>query len=163
MQKDYSNLLHSFAKIRKVRKVRLVILGTGEQELRLRHLIRELGLENDIDMPGHVKNPFSYMSRAAVFALSSAWEGLANVLIEAMALGTPVVSTNCPSGPAEVLDGGRYGLLVPTGDSNALAEAIIKALDGKGKKAPPAWLEQFSVDSVVPRYLEMIRVEHKKL
>ena len=104
-------------------------------------------------LPGFVANPFAYMARAAVFALSSINEGLPGVLIQAMACGCPVVSTDCPSGPAEILAGGRYGRLVPPGDDAALAAAILATLD-----APPAAMSLraragfFSVERAVAQY-----------
>ena len=115
-------------------------------------------MESDVDMPGHVKNPFSYMSRASVFVLSSAWEGLPTVLIEAMAVGVPVVSTDCESGPSEILDNGKYGSLTPVGDSNALAEAILSTLSGKSKEVDPAWLNQFSLSTATQQYLDVLGV-----
>jgi len=90
--------------------------------------VRELDLEVDVELPGFVENPYNYMKRAAVFVLSSIYEGLPTVLIEALALGTPVVATDCQSGPAEILQGGRLGRLVPVSDHKALAKAILDVL-----------------------------------
>jgi len=92
----------------------------------------QLDIAADMVLPGFVPNPFAYMARAAVFVLSSAWEGFGNVIAEALACGCPVVSTDCPSGPAEILEHGKYGPLVPVGDDAALAEAICAVLN-----APP--------------------------
>ena len=92
------------------------------------HWSRELGLAGEVDLPGFVPNPYPLIARAALFVLSSAWEGSPNVLTEALALGVPAVSTDCPSGPAEILGGGRYGPLVPVGDVAALAEAMERTL-----------------------------------
>lgn len=124
-QKDFPTLIRAFAQVRQVRPSRLMILGgnAGSRPV-LKALVQELGLESDVAMPGFVDNPYAYMAQAAVFALSSRWEGFGNVIVEAMAVGTPVVSTDCESGPAEILDHGKYGLLVPVGDSQALAAAI---------------------------------------
>ena len=124
-QKDFETLIRAFALVRKETPCRLVILGEGEERQRLEEIIKDLGIEHDVDLPGFVSNPYKYMKRAAVFVLSSKWEGFGNVLAEAMAVGTPVVSTDCPSGPREILDIGKYGSLVPVGDVEALAEAII--------------------------------------
>ncbi len=108
-------------------------------------------------MPGYVLNPYAYMARAQALALSSAWEGFANVLVEAMACGTPVVSTNCESGPAEILEAGRWGRLSPVGDPQALADSICKALD---EPLPPDTLRQrascFSIEAAAQRYCEAL-------
>lgn len=158
-QKNFSNLINAFVKVRQVRPARLMILGEGSERDRLENIIRELGLQNDVVMPGFVKNPFAYMARAAVFVLSSSWEGRPVVLGEVMALGTPIVSTNCPSGAYELLDGGKYGELVPVEDSLALAQAILKVLSGQTKPATPAaWLAQFSVEATAQKYLDIMGI-----
>ena len=123
MQKDFALLLRAFTRIREERRARLVVLGEGTLRTDLEALARDLGIDSDLAMPGFVQNPFSWMARAAVLAVSSAWEGLSLVIIQALAVGCPVVSTNCRSGPAEILDGGAYGRLTPVGDSGALASA----------------------------------------
>ncbi|MGQ9488913.1 MAG: glycosyltransferase, partial [Armatimonadota bacterium] len=114
--KDFPTLIRAFAIVRQQRPARLMILGEGEERPLLESLARELGIEADVSLPGFVQNPYAYMKHSAVFVLSSRWEGLPTVLIEALAVGTPVVATNCPSGPAEILDGGRIGALVEVGD-----------------------------------------------
>jgi glycosyltransferase involved in cell wall biosynthesis len=129
-----------------------------ERRTALIELAAELGVADDMALPGYVNNPFAYMARASVFALSSAWEGLPTVLIEAMACGCPVVSTDCPNGPCEILEGGKYGPLVPVGDAAALAQAVLSVLD-----APPdpeqlrTRAADFSADTAVDRYLEVLR------
>lgn len=128
-QKNFSSLLDAFARLRQTRPARLIILGEGGQRAALLQQAERLGIEDDISLPGWVDNPYAYMSRARLFALSSRWEGLGNVLIEAMACGCPVVATDCPSGPREVLGDGHYGTLVPVGDVAALAEALESGLD----------------------------------
>ena len=133
-QKDYPTLIRAFAELRSQRRARLVVLGeskTPKRSENLRQLARELGVDQDVDLVGLVDNPYAFMSRAAVFALSSAWEGLPGVLIEAMACGCPVVSTNAPGGAREVLDSGRYGELVAVGDARALAFALERSLDSE--------------------------------
>lgn len=163
MVKDFPALVRAFARVRAQREARLLILGAGKDvadtERRrgeLLALAADLGIADDIDMPGFVANPLAYMKRAAVFVLSSSWEGFGNVLVEALACGCPVVSTDCPCGPAEVLDHGRYGRLVPVGDDAAMAEAILATL-----AAPPdpellrARATMFSVDRALERYLEL--------
>jgi glycosyltransferase involved in cell wall biosynthesis len=132
-QKDFPNLIHAFAKVHETRPARLVILGWGPDRPELEALIQTLGLEADVALLGYVENPYAYMARSSVFALSSAWEGLPTVLIEAMALGLPVVSTDCESGPAEILADGKYRYLTPVGDSAALAEGILRVLGGQLK------------------------------
>lgn len=156
-QKDFPTLLRAFARVQAVRKVRLVILGEGQERLELEALARELSVASDVALPGFVLNPFPYMMRASALVLSSAWEGLPAVLIEAMACGCPVVSADCPSGPAEILDGGAYGPLVPVGDDAALAKAILSVLD-----MPPdperlrARAALFSVERATDQYLQVL-------
>jgi glycosyltransferase involved in cell wall biosynthesis len=129
-QKDFSTLLRAFARVRQDRPVRLAIIGeaNAKQTSRLRELAGELGVQDDFALLGYHPNPLPYMARAAVLVLSSRYEGFPNVLLEAMACGTPVVSTDCPSGPSEILDGGAYGALVPVADDAALAAAITATL-----------------------------------
>ena len=146
-----------FCRVRADRPARLLILGEGSQREALLSLARQLRVADDIALPGFVANPFAYLGRAAVFALSSAWEGLPTVIIEALACGCPVVSTDCPSGPAELLERGAYGSLVPVGDDTALAQAILATLD-----TPPHRdrlldrARQFSVDRAVEQYLSVL-------
>ena len=128
-QKDFQTLLRAFAGVRARRTARLILLGEGPDRGRLGELAGELGIEADVDFPGYVRNPFPYYARASLFVLSSIWEGLPNVLIEAMACGCPVVSTNCPSGPDEILQGGAFGKLVPMGAVDAMATAILETLE----------------------------------
>lgn len=155
-QKDFPTLIRAFAQVRQKQKARLVILGWGPDRPRLEALIQELGIQDDVDLAGHVKNPLPYMARAAMFVLSSGWEGLPNVLIEAMATGIPVISTNCKSGPAEILDNGNYGLLTPVGDNQALAEAILDVFAGKAKSVDPSWLKQFTLENSIQAYLDIM-------
>lgn len=131
-QKDFPTLVRAFARVRARRPVRLVVLGRadeGSRRRQLEELMRELGVAGDVQLAGYVDNPAPYMRQAALLVLSSAWEGLPGVLIEALACGCPVVSTDCPSGPREILEGGRFGSLVPVGDVEAMAEAILATLD----------------------------------
>lgn len=158
-QKNFPNLIRALARIRRVRPARLVILGWGPDRPRLEALIQELGLQNDVDLLGYVPNPYAYMARSSVFVLSSDWEGFGNVLVEAMALGTPVVSTDCESGPAEILANGQYGYLTPTGNSEALAYAILQVLSGKPKKVDSEWLEQFGLEAATEHYLKALRMD----
>lgn len=134
VHKDFETLLRAFRLVRNDRPSRLVILGEGTHQAQLEQLTMDLGLTGDVSMPGFTLNPFKYMALASVFVLSSPSEGLGNVIIEAMACGTPVVSTDCPGGPREILDSGRYGRLVPVGDVVALATAINSTLDNPTPK-----------------------------
>lgn len=128
-QKDFPLLLRAFARARAQRPdLRLIILGEGSERSRLAQLARELGIVDSFLLAGHATNPYAYMSRATVFVLSSIYEGLPTVLIEALACGAPVVSTDCPSGPSEILENGRFGRLVPVGDEERLAAAILETL-----------------------------------
>lgn len=157
VQKDFFTLIHAFAMARAIRELKLVILGEGPQRLELENLIHSLNMENDVLMPGFVSNPYAYMNRSDVFVLSSKWEGLGVVVIEALALGMQVVSTNCHSGPAEILENGRYGELVPVGDIEELANALLRALDGSVEEAELyIRAEEFSPEKVVPQYLSIL-------
>lgn len=155
-QKDFPTLIRAFAEIRLRRLARLIILGEGEDRPGLEALIAELGLADDVALPGFRDNAIAYMARSALFVLSSAWEGLPTVLIEALAAGTRVVSTECPSGPREILQGGRLGALVPVGDAPALARAMLVALDGPAETVPPDALTPFTRDAAVDSYLRLI-------
>jgi len=156
MQKDYPTLLHAFAKVRKNRPVRLLILGEGKERVPLEDLIKELGLEQDISLPGFVMNPYAYMARASLFVLSSRWEGLPTVLIEALCCGTPVVSTDCPSGPREILRDGQYGQLVPVGNVDELAGAIEATLKNKAPSPPSESWRPYDLKNVVNQYINLL-------
>jgi len=157
-QKDFPTLIRAFSLVQQQYRARLMILGEGEERPLLNRLIQELGLENGVTMPGFVSNPYAYMSRAAVFVLSSAWEGLGIVLIEALAVGTPVVSTNCQSGPSEILDNGKYGRLIPVGDIQAMAKAILNTLQNP---PVPYFLQnranEFYLENGLSKYFGLIK------
>ena len=155
-QKDYPTLLRAFVRVRQVRRCRLVILGEGPEKDNLNNLINELGIQKDVRMLGFVDNPYAYMANSRVFVLSSAWEGFGNVIAEALAVGTPVVSTNCKSGPAEILGNGKYGELIPVADPKAMAEAILKVLSGEIKQIDTDWLNQFKLQHCTKKYLEVM-------
>ena len=156
-QKDFPNLLHAFAQVRKQQEARLIILGEGEERQTLETIIADLGINDDVLLPGFVKNPYGYMKQANCFVLSSKEEGLPTVLIEAMACGCPVVATDCPSGPDEILDGGEYGRLVPIQNSHALAAAMLETL-----KNPPNQefliqrANKYSTENAVTEYLSLL-------
>jgi glycosyltransferase involved in cell wall biosynthesis len=151
-QKDFSTLIRAFDVLQKRIPSRLIILGDGEERPHLENLIQALGLQELVDLPGFDTNPFAFMRRASMFVLSSKWEGLPGVLIQALACGCPVVSTDCLSGPSEILKDGEYGYLVPVGDVDAMANAMEMTLMGKIRKPPKDWLEQFTVRAVIPQY-----------
>jgi glycosyltransferase involved in cell wall biosynthesis len=155
-EKDLPTLIQAFATVRRDRPARLLILGEGEERPALEALVRELGLEHDVSMPGFVLNPYPYMARAALLVLSSKWEGLPGVLIEALYCGAPIVATDCPGGSREILADGRYGRLVPVGDSVAMAEAMRAALDvGRAPSLPESW-SPFEMETVVSQYMEVL-------
>jgi glycosyltransferase involved in cell wall biosynthesis len=157
MAKDYPTLLHAFAALRTARNCRLLILGDGPLQQKLEALAFKLGIRADVDFGGFVVNPYAAMSKAALLVLSSRWEGSPNVVVEAMACGLPVVSTDCPSGPREILAGGRYGALVPVGDDRALAAAMSAMLD---HPVPAALLAErsrdYSARRSASRYLDVL-------
>jgi glycosyltransferase involved in cell wall biosynthesis len=128
-QKDQRTLLLAFSLLRKKHRARLLILGEGPERESLERMVDELGFAEDVRMPGSVANPHKYFSRAQAFVLSSGWEGFPNVLVEALACGCPVVSTDCPGGAAEILADGAYGTLVSVGDADAMSKAMAALLD----------------------------------
>jgi glycosyltransferase involved in cell wall biosynthesis len=154
--KDFPTLLRAFARVRRQRPARLAILGEGAERPALEKLAAELGIAADFDLPGFQSNPFPLMQRAAALVISSQSEGLGNSAIEAMACGCPVVATDCPGGVAEILKKGEYGHLTPVGDDATMAAAILEVLDGKGRHAPSAWLEQFTLEHAVRQYLDIL-------
>lgn len=156
-QKDFATLMRAFAIIRVNREARLVILGEGRLRDNLKQLSYELGIQGDVDMPGFVSNPFQYMARAAAFVLSSEYEGLPGVIIQSLACGCPVVSTDCPGGSAEILADGKFGALVTIGDSDAMAEAVLAELDKPtNRDIMLQRAEDFSVERAASNYLELL-------
>lgn len=155
-QKDFSTLIRAFARVRRARATRLIILGEGPEREQLEALIGELKLAADVELPGFVENPFVYMKRAGVFVLSSLWEGLPTVLMEALYCGAPIVATDCPSGPREMLKGGESGRLVPVGDPTALSEAMLAALDGQVSRPSSESWQPFTLETVVDQYIDLL-------
>ena len=159
-RKDFATLIKAFAKVHENRKCRLVILGKGKQRESLITLAHALRVEDDVDLAGFKADIYSYMAHASLFAFTSRWEGLGFVLIEALAVGTPVVSTDCPSGPNEILADGRYGPLVPVGDAEGLAQAMEKTLDCP---LPPKLLQEaalpYEIERSTSSYLQAMGME----
>jgi len=156
-QKDFATLLRAFALLRNRRPARLVILGQGSLGAQLQALADELSVSASVLFPGYVLNPWAYMGRASAFVLSSAHEGLPGVLVEALGLGIPVVSTDCPTGPSEILDRGRYGRLVPVHDPASLARAIEHALDTPvDRDQLKRRAREFSLEAAAAAYLDAL-------
>jgi glycosyltransferase involved in cell wall biosynthesis len=154
--KGFLTLLEAFQRVRSSRAARLLIIGEGRDRSVFEDKVRALQLEDDVSFPGFQTNPFAFISRAAVFVLSSEYEGLPNVLIQALALGTPVVSTDCKSGPRQILEDGRLGALVPVGDVAAMAQAIEQALTLPRQESNKAhMLERFGVSRATDAYLQV--------
>lgn len=156
--KDFQTLIRAFALVRKDRPARLMILGEGERRPELEALARQLGVEFDVALPGFVANPYKYMRKASVFVLSSRWEGLPSVLVEAMACGTPIVSTDCMSGPREILEDGRHGRLTPVGDSVSLAAAMISQLVAPSATTVVQRANAFTLDAALGKYRSALAI-----
>ncbi|PWH19528.1 MAG: glycosyl transferase [Anaerolineae bacterium] len=154
-QKDFPTLLRAFQRVLQQKEARLVILGEGPERSNLLNLIDELGLQGKVDLPGFDPNPFPYLKQADVFVLSSRFEGLPGVLIQAMALGTPVIATDCPGGVREILEDGKWGAIVPVGDAAKMAEKIMQGLQGN-LPIPTQRGRQFSVEQAVSDYLNLL-------
>ncbi|MFN3144908.1 MAG: glycosyltransferase [Paracoccaceae bacterium] len=159
-QKDFPTLIQALHRLRsEAMDLRLVIVGEGKERPSLEALVRELRLQDSISLPGFSTNPWAFMKRAALFVSSSAWEGFGNVHVEALGCGCPVVSTDSPSGPADILDNGRFGPLVPIGDVDALAQAMRKTLE---QPLPADFLKaramDFHVDKVIERYRTLMQL-----
>ena len=156
-QKGYPHLINSFSLVRKAFPCRLLIIGEGEDREKLLRMAREKALERDVEFLGFQKNPFKYMARASLFVLPSLYEGFGNVIVEAMALGLPVISTDCPSGPSEIIEDGKNGLLVPVGDEDALSRAMTEVLTNNalkerlGREAPRR-AAFFGIDKIAGDY-----------
>ena len=156
-QKDFATLIRAFAILRQTVVARLVILGDGSLRADLSALAVGLGVSDSVSLPGHANNPYPYLRKSAAFVLSSAWEAFGVVVIEALACGTPVVSTNCPGGPAEILDGGRYGPLVPVGDADAMASALRQILaHPPSPQSLQARAAAFNLEATATAYLDVL-------
>lgn len=159
--KDYPTLLRAFRHVRMKRDAHLVIAGEGEERGALQSLAVRLGVEGSVVWAGFVQNPYALMARSKVFVLSSAWEGFANVLPEAMACGTAVVATDCSSSPGEIIENGVTGLLVPVGDDRALADAILSLLEDDGLRerlttAAARRVKEFRCEKIISDYESLL-------
>nr|WP_281504606.1 glycosyltransferase [Chromohalobacter sarecensis] len=161
VQKNQALLLSAFSlAVKSVPDIKLVILGEGEEKNNLEKLASELGVKDSVDFVAFQDNPYPYYKAADLFVLSSDWEGFGNVIVEALACGTPVISTDCPGGPSTILANGKYGVLVPCGDAERLSSEIVKHVSNIG-----AWsseelkvrANEFTVETVAKKYLEAIR------
>lgn len=157
--KDFSTLIRAFARVRKTLDARLIILGEGVERKPLTNLIDTLDLHPYVSLEGFVSNPFAFMASSDLFVLSSRWEGLPTVLIEALACGTPVVSTDCPSGPAEILENGKWGWLTPVGDFEQLAKAILSCIQNPPSTPKPEAWERYLSEHSINRYYQLISTE----
>lgn len=158
-QKDFANLLYAFSYLLQERTAHLVIIGEGPERRALQTLAARLGINEHFDLPGFRDNPYAFMRAADVFVLSSRFEGAPNVLVEAMSLGTPVVATDCPSGPREILGESGAGHLVPVGDPRALAAAISSALDQPpDRNALRRAVQHFNVKHSTREYLRVLGI-----
>jgi glycosyltransferase involved in cell wall biosynthesis len=158
-QKDFATLIRATHRINTKEDLYLVILGEGELENDLKSLAEKLEIRDRVHFPGFVNNPYAYMKKADIFVLSSAWEGFGNVIVEAMACGTPAVCTNCPGGPAEILSDGEYGPLVPVGDEEAMATAIRDVLaDPINSSELQSRAKDFAIEPIVDQYEELLHL-----
>lgn len=155
-QKDFETLLRAFAIAVRQAPLQLVIMGEGPLRSRLSELVDHYGLTDTVSLPGFVENPFAVLRRSRVFVSSSRFEGFGIAIVEAMALGVPVVATDCFSGPAEILRNGRYGRLVPVGDAEALAKAVLEAVRDPGPvDLARSRAADFGIDTATERYLQI--------
>lgn len=155
-QKDFPSLINAAAKMRDHGyDFQLTIFGEGPERARLEALVREKSLSAQVSLPGFDKDLLSRIAQADLFVLSSRWEGFGNVIAEALACGTPVVSTDCESGPREILDNGRLGKLVSVGDADALAAAMIETLSAQ-PLIPPDAADRFSAEQAAKKYLAIV-------
>lgn len=156
-QKQFDTLLRAFYKLTQSKDARLVIIGSGPKRGYLERLARDLNIEKKVDLHGQNPNPYKYMANADAFALSSAWEGLPNVVIEALALECPVVATDAPGGTSEILEEGEHGILVPVGDSKKLGQALRFILNHPPERTRlSVRAEDFSIDKIVTDYEEVV-------
>jgi glycosyltransferase involved in cell wall biosynthesis len=160
-QKGYPDLLHAVSILTQKRQARLLIIGDGPMRPTLEAEIRKRGLERAVELPGFQPNPYSWMARATTFVQASLFEGFGVAILEALACGAPVVATDCPSGPSEILQGGEFGILVPPGDPAALVAAMERILDDASlrrrlRERGPARAREFSIERTADALLEAL-------
>lgn len=157
-QKDYETFLKSFEKIRSNidDEVKAKIMGDGKERQKLIELSKSLGHSGDIEFSGYVENPFKYIRASDCFVLTSKFEGLSNVLIEAMACETPIVSSDCPNGPREILDNGKFGKLVPVGKPDPVADAVVETVQSQSTPDFMGRAKDFSLESICSKYEKLI-------
>lgn len=153
--KDYETLIRAFVLLLKLKKAKLIILGDGPELSKINDLVKKLGIEDWVDFPGFVANPFPYMYQSDVFVLSSKYEGMPNSLLQATILGCKVVSTNCKSGPSEILANGKYGKLVTVGDVNGMANAIFSMLEQEPSSPKIRHLAQYDAQKIALEFLSL--------
>ncbi len=157
-KKDYETLLRAFVPAKNKFQARLLVLGEGKERRRLEAMARDLDIVEAVDFVGRVPNPFAYLARSSLYVLSSTYEGMPSALIEALACGCPAVSTDCPSGPSEILDNGRFGRLVTIGDVDGLAHAMLDTLTNPPpREQQRARGRQFSAERTVNGYLDVLK------
>ena len=161
-QKNYSLLIKAFKIVSEQINCKLIILGEGPERLNLKRLCRDLEIDSkSIYLPGFIANPFPYMKACDLFVLSSLWEGLPNVLIQALACNCNIISTDCDAGPREILEDGKWGRLIKVNDIDALANAILKELSSKNQQygdSKMGGLNRFNIDKVTNQYLEALEL-----
>ena len=154
--KEFDALIRVFSRVILKKPSRLMILGEGPERQNLENLIQELGLEDSVTLSGFLEDPYPFISHASLFVLCSRHEGLPGALIEAMAFGIPLVATDCPSGPREILENGRHGVLVPVGDWQALEDAILKGLSGSIPPTGKQSWRRFDQQDVIREYMNVL-------
>ena len=160
LQKDHATLIKAFSMLPPEINAKLVILGEGPLRADLAALVAQLGIEARVSFPGFATDPYPWFRSADLFILSSRWEGFGNVIVEAMECGVPVVSTNCPSGPAEILEDGRYGRLVPVQDPVAMVAAMVNSLNAThDREALMRRAQDFSVRKISDEYIAYISMK----
>lgn len=156
--KNFPLLIKAFDIVRKTVPSSLIILGEGPERNNLEKLIKELHLEKSISLPGFVNNPIDYMKKSEVFVSSSSWEGFGNVIVEAMSVGLKIVSVDCPGGPREILEDGKWGKLVPLNNVSLLADAIKKIIDEEVKYDVKLRASHFNINDIADKYLQTFNI-----